>query len=375
MKLGILTSHPIQYQAPWFRALAAEVDVTVFFAHQPDAKQQGVGFGVELQWDVDLLSGYRSQLLQNISANPNVDEFHGCDTPEIEERIAAGGFDVFLVNGWYLKSYRQAMSACRRHGVPIMVRGDSQLATPRSWVKRALKQIHHRHLLSGFSAFLTVGQRHREYLLHYGVKPEKIHLVPHFIDNDWFAARAQVDRAKLRTSWGAAEEDFVTLFVGKFEPKKRPMDLLRTTGDHLRVFVGSGGLGEELRAAATSKTHFAGFKNQSELPACYAAADCLVLPSDGGETWGLVVNEAMACGIPAIVSDACGCAPDMISAGETGFTFPLGDVNALSDRIARLRKLKQDFRPALAVKLRQHSLEAATRGTLRAAETCLAHAK
>ena len=105
------------------------------------------------------------------------------------------------------------------------------------------------------------------------------------------------------------------------------------------VLVGSGELEDALREAATSElevpVHFAGFKNQSELPQYYVGADLLVLPSDGGETWGLVVNEAMACGLPAVVSDAVGCAPDLIDAGETGEVFPMGDIEALADALER----------------------------------------
>jgi glycosyltransferase involved in cell wall biosynthesis len=95
----------------------------------------------------------------------------------------------------------------------------------------------------------------------------------------------------------------------------------------------------------------------------------LVLPSDGGETWGLVVNEAMACGLPAIVSDAVGCAPDLVEDGKTGFTFPLGDCSALAERLASMAKLKQaghDFSPVLAQKMRDYSLDAVVEGTLRA---------
>jgi len=116
---------------------------------------------------------------------------------------------------------------------------------------------------------------------------------------------------------------------------------------------------------------FAGFKNQSELPACYVAADCLVLPSDGGETWGLVVNEAMACGLPAIVSDAAGCAPDLIDEGETGFTFPVGDTTQLAGRLAVLLEMKQrghDFGPTLAEKTQIYSVESAVNGTLKAVD-------
>ena len=77
-----------------------------------------------------------------------------------------------------------------------------------------------------------------------------------------------------------------------------------------------------------------GFRNQTELPGLYAAADVLVLPSDGDETWGLVVNEAFACGLPAVVSDAVGCGPDLVEEGATGAVFALDDVGSLQTRLS-----------------------------------------
>jgi glycosyltransferase involved in cell wall biosynthesis len=86
----------------------------------------------------------------------------------------------------------------------------------------------------------------------------------------------------------------------------------------------------------------------------------------------LVVNEAMACGLPAIVSAAVGCAPDLIEEGKTGFSVPLGNNAALADRLAALAQMKlagHDFAHALASKMRAYSLETATNGTLIAIET------
>ena len=150
------------------------------------------------------------------------------------------------------------------------------------------------------------------------------------------------------------------------------------TINSLAVFVGSGELENELRALAAAlkvAARFEGFRNQSELPRYYAAADVLVLPSES-ESWGLVVNEAMACGLPAIVSNNVGCAPDLIEEGRTGFTFPLGDVGALSDRLAALATLKQSghvFAQALEVKMSAFSLPTAVEGTLTAINTLTRH--
>jgi glycosyltransferase involved in cell wall biosynthesis len=382
-RLGILTSHPIQYQAPWFRALAGRCELQVFFAHRQTAAGQGqAGFGVAFDWDVDLLSGYPHRFLNNVSPRPGADYYAGCDTPEIADIIAREQFDAFIVSGWYLKSYRQAMAACRASGTPVLVRGDSQLCTPRPWFKRLAMEFTQRRLLRQFDGFLTVGQRNREYLEHFGAAPDRIFFAPHFVDNDWFAARAAASRPgreATRKSWGAGESALVALFTGKFIGKKRPLDLVlaaaqvRDSGTEiLPVFVGAGELTQAIRETAGRlkvPVYFAGFKNQSELPGCYAAADTLVLPSES-ETWGLVVNEAMACGLPAVVSDAVGCAPDLIDEGQTGYTFPMGDPERLAARLLALRGqllAGHDFSGALHAKLETYSAAKAVEGVLEAA--------
>src|SRR5260370_24660996 len=156
MKLGILTSHPIQYQAPWFRALSKETDLEVFFAHRPDAAQQGNGSGTAFQWDVDLLSGYKLRFLKNVAKKPGASHFTGCDTPDIAGIISNSAFDAFIVSGWHLKSYWQAGRACRRAKVPVFVRGDSQLLTPRSRLQRIATAVTYRFLLRQYHSFLVV---------------------------------------------------------------------------------------------------------------------------------------------------------------------------------------------------------------------------
>ena len=154
-KLGILVSHPIQYYAPLFRELARQLDLTVYFAHRQTAQAQAdAGFGIAFEWDVDVLAGYPHQFLQNRAKTPNVSSFSGCDTPQIIDEIRQGNFDAFLVMGWYLKSYWQAIRACRRAGVPLMVRGDSQLVTPRGHWKRWAKELVYHYLLRHFDACL-----------------------------------------------------------------------------------------------------------------------------------------------------------------------------------------------------------------------------
>lgn len=383
MRVGILASHPIQYQVPWFRALARKVDLQVFFAIRPSPDEQGIGFGRGFSWDIDLLSGYEHKFLHNVARTRGSSRFNGCDTPEIAAEINRGKFNSFIVSGWNLKSYWQAVRACRKSHYPVLVRGDSQLDPAQSRRKTLGKKLLYPRILRQFNGFLSVGKRNREYLLHYGVPQERIFFVPHFVDNQRFAAATSgPSRSEVRYKWRVADESTVVLFVGKFIPKKRPGDIieslaiLRQRGVKIAaVFVGAGILEQRLRSDAARhriQAQFEGFRNQTELPGLYVAADVLVLPSDAGETWGLVVNEAMACGLPAIVSNRVGCGPDLIDEGETGFTYPCGEVDALAARLAEfvyLRRKGGSFRNALLRKIQRYSVEFATEQTLGALRT------
>lgn len=381
MKLGILTSHPIQYQVPLFRELACQVDLKVYFAHRQTAEGQAKGgYGVAFEWDIDLLSGYSSEFLANCARNPNVFTFNGCDTPDIAWAIHLEKFDAFLVTGWYLKSYWQAIRACRRFGVPIMVRGDSQLGTQRSLFKRFAKELLYRWLMGQFDRFLYVGKRNLEYLLHYGASQEHCFFSPHFVDNEWFKNKSAISseqRRTVRQRLGAGPSDVVLLSVGRLVAMKRPLDLLRAArllreqSISVRVvYVGAGPLGgaieKEAKALGVQAT-MAGFRNQSELPQIYASADLLVLCSSSSETWGLVVNEAMACGTPAVVSDAVGCGPDMVEQGKTGCIYPVGDVQALAGAVKRmlLSGIPEKTRQELKAKLQGYSVERAAAGVMR----------
>ncbi|GAB5536481.1 MAG: hypothetical protein Rubg2KO_27300 [Rubricoccaceae bacterium] len=381
MKLGILATHPIQYHAPLYRELAKHVDLHVYFAHQQTASGQAdSGFGVAFEWDVDLLSGYPHSFLTNQAKHPSTDSFKGTNTPEIRDIIRRERFDAFFVTGWYTRSFWQAMMACWRTKTPLLIRGDSQLGTPRSRLLQLVKEAAYRAFIPRFDRYLVVGERAKEYYLHYGAAPSRMHFVPHYVDNAFFRHHAEAaDQGRpLRASLGYTDDTLVLLFVGKFISKKRPFALVEAVSrlrqlshDARALFVGSGELEEQLRTAVQTTgipAEFAGFKNQTEVPAYYAAADLLVLPSDGGETWGLVVNEAMACGTPAAVSDAAGCAPDLIDPGETGVRFPLDDPEALATAIdGFVPSLRSDrVKHAIQTKIDRYSLSVATQGVLEA---------
>ena len=347
VRVALFATHPIQYQVPWFQALAVrpELELKVLFGMMPDAAQQGVGFGIGFQWDIPLQEGYQWDVLRNVARQPSLGVFGGCDTPGVIDNLRAWAPDVVILTGWHSKMLVQAWWASARLRIPRILRGESNALRHRPRWKRSL----HTVWMRGFAEFLAIGQANRDFYRQAGVPPDRIHDCPYFVDNERFGAQAdglRGRRAELRTEWGIPRDATCFLFSGKMIPKKRPLDLLHAlqracaTGAsaHLLI-VGDGELMAEARAMAQAShlpVTFAGFLNQTEIVRAYVAGDCLVLPSDTGETWGLVVNEAMACGLPAIVSDQVGCGPDLVTDGVTGALFPMGDVAALAQRMAAL---------------------------------------
>jgi len=346
MRTVFVTSHPIQYQVPVFRHLAAmpDIELTVLFAMIPDAAAQGSGFGVEFEWDTPLLEGYTYRVLDNVAATPSVVQFSGCDTPGIFQVLKELQPDAVIVNGWVVKTCLQALWACKRLGIPCLVRGEANNLRQRPAWKRWLQRL----LVHQYAACLYIGAQNREFYRSLGVVDNKLFPALYCIENERFARSATLlreSKEQLRRNWHIAPDATCFLFCGKFEGKKHPLELLEafraaqpsTHGLHL-LMVGDGALRAQCEAVA-ARYHlpvtFAGFLNQSEIIRAYVAADCLVLPSDAGETWGLVVNEAMACGLPAIVSDQAGCAADLVIPGLTGERFSFGDWEQLSKRFVQ----------------------------------------
>jgi len=375
MRLAVVTSHPIQYQAPLFRELARRVDLTVFFSHHATpADQARAGFDVGFDWDVDLLSGYEHSFLNNVANVPGIHHFAGCDTPEIGNQLKKGRYTAVLVTGWHLKSFLQCILSAKRHGIATMARGDSQLNTHRSSFKKLSKALIYPGFLRLFDCALYVGQRSRAYWRHYNYPASRLFFSPHCVDTDWFAMRASLSaRNELRSKLGLSENARVVLFAGKLLPFKRPLDIvsalahLKRQGFELTLLVaGSGPLQGEIEALGNSarvSIRQLGFRNQTEMPAVYAAADVLVLPSDGRESWGLVANEALACGKPIVVSDEVGCAPDLAADGIAGRVFIARQIPALAEALLNVLvhppKLK-----AIAEKSEIYSIRNAVHGIL-----------
>ncbi len=363
-RLAIVVSHPIQYYAPLYQQLARRDDlvIKVFFTwHAGTTPVQDQGFKKPVAWDIPLTDGYEFELVPNVSSDPGTHHFFGLRNPSLVDRVSAWHADVVHVTGWAWCSHLLALRAFYRQGVPTLFRGDSHLldsrqSGPRWWVKRAVLG----RVYSWPSAFLVVGAANRAYYQALGVEPARLYPCPHSIDVARFAEPAEMlerEAGQWRQQLGIADGRLVLLFAGKFERKKRPVELMRAVqalGDpHVAlIMVGGGELEDEVNAIAAAdpvRFYVLAFQNQSRMPVVYRLGDLFILPSAFGETWGLAVNEAMACGIPVLVSDRVGCAADVIDA-SCGRVFPWGDyavmMRAVSEMMEDRKKLLEMGRAA-----------------------------
>ncbi|MHB8576696.1 MAG: glycosyltransferase family 4 protein [Dehalococcoidia bacterium] len=344
MRLAFVVTHPIPNQAPLYRRLAEhpEIDLTVFFASRwglrPSYDRR---FGRTLAWDVPLTDGYRHRFLcdMNLLRRPRMPI--GLVNPALPWRLWRGRFDAVVVHGYATLPSLLAIVAAKLARTPVLLR----VETPprgRPWFVRLAKRTYLAGVFACADAFLYTGVRARAFCLSYGARPERLFRVPYAVENERFAA-ARGGREEAREALGIAADRCVALFCAKLMPLKRPLDVVRAAakaGDpRLLLLVAGDG---ELSGAMTREAERLGvdmrplgFVNQAALPRVYAASDLLVLASDT-ETWGLVVNEALAAGLPVLVTDTAGCAPDLVHEGENGRSFAPGDIDALATGLAEL---------------------------------------
>lgn len=347
-RLAVVSTHPIQYNAPLFRRLAHEsgLELRVLYSWEGTAKQPDPGFGRAITWDIPLLDGYEYEFVANRSSDPGTHHFGGLNNPQMIPRIEAFKPDVVMVYGWAWRTHLAVLRHFKGR-VPVFLRGDSTLlsGTGPIW-KRWLRKPALRWIYSHVDVALSPGTRNREYLAAAGVGPKRIAFMPHSVDIEKFADEslqpgAEAERAKL----GIAADEIVIGFAGKFVPGKQCgllIDAFRMarerTGKPMHLLlIGEGPLRGELeaKAAADADIHFLGFRNQQGMPTAYRMADVIALPSTF-ESWGLSLNEAMASGRPVIASDRVGAAPDLVEGKPYGRVFTSGDMSDLATKLTDL---------------------------------------
>jgi glycosyltransferase involved in cell wall biosynthesis len=349
-KLAIISTHPIQYYAPLFKLLAQEsgFEIKVFYTWSQKQKDSyDRDFGKNIEWDIPLLEGYNYTFVENTSKDPGTHHFMGIKCPDLIKEIEDWQATHVLVFGWNFHAHLQAMRHFKGK-IPVWFRGDSHLLDEQPGIRKVLRRIFLNWVYSYVDKALYVGTNNKKYYLKHGLKKDQLIFAPHAIDNQRFSEPNDIYEKKAsdwRKELCLKPEDSVILFCGKFEPKKNPELLLEAflmvkkqeKPNNLKIiFAGNGKLESVLKEKAQSHPdiHFLPFQNQSKMPIVYRLANIYCLPSKGpGETWGLAINEALACGRPILTSDKVGCAIDLVQENN-GKIFKNNDINSLQEAIA-----------------------------------------
>lgn len=262
---------------------------------------------------------------------------------------------VVALPGWGFAEGRWGLWWCRTRRVPSVLMSESTAHdAARSWWKEAVKSL----LVRQFDAALVGGSLHADYVARLGIPRARIFTGYDAVDNSYFAAgaaRARADETTLRDRFRLPADYF--LASSRFVEKKNLPGLLAAYDRYRRkrggaawhlVLLGDGPLRSVLEEEVRKRrlqdaVHMPGFIQYPDLPVYYGLARAFVHPSTV-EQWGLVVNEAMAAGLAVLVSDRCGCAPDLVVEGQTGFVFHPGDADQLASLLETLSGGSVDLR-------------------------------
>lgn len=361
-KLAIITTHPIQYQTPLWQQLGLEkIDFEVWFLTDFGQKESYDNqFGISFKWDIPQLDGYKNLYIKTAAHSAPNKGFFGIKLNEnIQKRLIENRITHVLINGWQVYPYWQILGIAKKLGLTTILRGESNDLKPEIKWKSVFKKILLKQFFKKVDYFLYIGTANKRLYRKYGIAENKLLSGLYSIDNKRFAEQAITltsKKNKIREQWGIPYDSICFLFSGKFIHKKRPIDIIQALNNvklkhkiHL-LMVGDGELYQDIKSNTNVvfdkklgivnkynpellNVSITGFLNQTEIPKAYSAADCLVLASDYGETWGLVVNEAMASNLPAIVSDQCGSSEDLIAPLDKKLIFRTGDIQGLEASI------------------------------------------
>lgn len=353
VRVAYLVTHPIQYQAPLLKRIAAQPDISLKVFFQTDMSTKNffdVGFGRRIEWDVPLLDGYEHEFLPALGRATGLSHWRPWSRGLLQ-RLRRGHFDVLWIHG-YARPYNIVVALCAAAflGLKVLIRDE---ATTVSAPRLGGRELFKRSLMKTFTAlgarYLAIGTLNAEYYRQLGVPGERIFLVPYCVDNGFFREKSQAaaaDRDALRREIGLEPGRPVVLYASKFSRRKRPDDLIAAFRQMSARFpadaapyllmIGDGEMKADLESESKrlgeDKIKYLGFRNQTELPRFFDLCDVFVLPSIH-EPWGLVVNEAMNAAKAVVVTSDVGCGPDLVQDGVNGFIVPTRNPGVLAERL------------------------------------------
>lgn len=348
-RLAILVGVPTPYREPVFERLAgsSEYEIRVLYCRRRQADQQ---------WQM-LEKPYQACFLKNYAPAAWVDRLLISEiNPSVWRELRVFQPEAVIVYGYHTVSTLLAILWAIRGRVPFLLRGDSNPLDEAEkplltlWMKRLFL----RWLTKRAVGFLSIGTLNSAYWLEYGASSEKVFMARYAVDNGYFQTQAAAYRgARQRISeengW---KQPYLLLYVGRLIPHKRvdvvieAMRRLSAKRSDIALLIVGDGVERkalEKRAQALPQVFFLGFRDYGVLPKYYGVADLFVLPSET-EPWGLVVNEAMASGLPVIATRKVGAAHDLIIEGENGYLVRENDVEAMASAIDHACQSKERLR-------------------------------
>ena len=353
MKLLIITTHPIQYNAPLYAYLAKHSNYTIKVFYTLGTNTNSIidnGFDTIENWKIDLLSGYDYDFIENTSSYPSSLKYTGIKNPNLIKKIEEYNPESIVVYGWKHQSHFSVLNYF--HGkIPIIFRGDSITLDDSSGfsLRSYFRFIFLQWIYKKVDYVLSPGSASDQYFLKSGLKQNQIIRAEHAVDNERFMFMTKIEEEQLfelSSSLFIKPNDIIFLFAGKFIDKKNPFLLidafveLKKQKDNVRLLlVGNGILEGKIKerinllpSVIASSITLLPFQDQHQIKLLYRVANVFVLPSLS-ETWGLSVNEALASGTPVIVSDQCGSSKDLVNNEVNGLVFKSGDIQDLLQKM------------------------------------------
>lgn len=318
-RLAILSTHPIQYNAPLFRMLHEDdgIELCAFFSKTWDQVKFDPDFQREVVWDVPVSEGY---LHSTYDASTRLGQ------KALTAAIQAFHPDALLVYGWNFPGHFATMRELYGR-IPVWFRGDSHLLNPMPIWKKAMRKAMLTWVYRHVDVAFTVGTANEAYYRWSGLKKSQLVRAPHAVDNDYWS-KNDIQREALAQNWrsslGISRSTSIIGFAGKLEPLKQVgklIDAVLLSSEANLIIAGTGALEQDLRArySNSDRIHFLGFVNQSQMPIFYRMLDILALVSNS-ETWGLCLNEAILSGAKVLTSDRVGASLDIFDSGAVGHT-------------------------------------------------------
>ena len=364
-RIAIIAPTCFYYQAPLFRALAADdrIDLTVYFCTEEGVSGTDIkaSYGADKLWGErdELLGGYKSKFIKNHAPwGSYLKSLVGLFNLGIWGELRRERPDAVAIMSWMNPTWWLTILACLKFKIPLLLMTDANVdaenlsSSWKTWAKRLLLSD---FLFRSASGFLCAGIANRQLYIHYGVPEDK--LFPFAYSWGYGSLIEQSKpldgkKSELRAEYGIPQDAIIALYCGRFSAEKGSLELVDAFRDvsnprKALVLVGDGGLRARMQQSVAThgidSIYFMGFQNREDIAKFYALADLLVLPSHK-ETWGMVVNEGLCFSLPVVVSDQVGSGADLVTHGENGYVFSAGDVLDLTKGIATLVDLSEEDR-------------------------------